>query len=210
MRNEVTLLCLGFIGLGCGSQVEDVSEPSPPTVPVTAVPRDAADPLPPHHPPVGSNVASRGPRRLSVEELERTWEAAAQLTPDSVQIPENMARSLGDADWLSVTEPSLIPSPLFMKFMVDVAAILCNQVLTADRQRPTENRVVLRYEDDADRNIRQLLLRFWAVDAPADDDPDIVRLRAAFEAARAGPGGELAGWLAVCIALTTSPEFLLY
>jgi hypothetical protein len=209
MLRKLPVLASGLALAACG-EAEAPPEPAPAPAPEVAE-RAPRDPLPAHHPEVEDlQVASRGPRRLSVEEIERTWESIAGLPPGEVQIPENLARSLGDPDWLSVTEPNLEPSPLFMKFMVDLGAILCSQLLRGDRQRPPEARVLLRHPRDVDANLRQLILRFWAVDARSPDHPDVARLRAVYETARRGATGDQGGWLAVCIALSTSPEFLLY
>ncbi|MEL6187685.1 MAG: hypothetical protein AAFU79_23945 [Myxococcota bacterium] len=145
-----------------------------------------------------------------MDELERSWEVITQLPLGSVQLPEFLARSLGEPDWLSVTEPSLEPSPLFMKFAVDLGNILCTQVMTDEVGRPADTRAILRYPEDVSRNLRQLILRIWAIDASAPDHPDVERLRKVFEAGSSGPAGIYSGWLAVCVAMTTAPEFLLY
>lgn len=194
----------------CGETTPpDAPPPAAPLPPVEVV-RGSQPGLPSNHPAVADlQVASRGPRRLSVEELERTWEAVAGIGVGQVQLPENLARSLGDPDWMSVTEPSLEPSPLFMKFMVDLGAILCTQILQADRLRVVEDRVLLRYANDVERNLQSLMLRFWAVDA-LTDDPELAKLRNVYEQGRQGAGGDPSGWLAVCLALSTAPEFLLY
>ena len=168
------------------------------------------DPLPPPMIPPSLAVASRGPRRLTVSELERSWESIGGFEPNTIRLPVDLARSLGEPDWLSTTEVNLEPSPLFMKFMIDLSSILCQQILVLDAQRPVEQRILLRYADDIDRNIRYLRLRFWALDTAPDDTTNLSRLRTVYDSATQGRNSSFDGWFAVCIALSTAPEFLLY
>lgn len=195
----------------CGEETPTEQDRLPELPASVTSPREPQAPLTSDHGEVpGLQVASRGPRRMSVEELARSWEAVADLAPGSVVIPDNLARSLGQPDWLTTTVPSLEPSPLFMKFMVDLSGILCSNIIQGDRLKTEDQRVVLKYPNEVDRNLRQLILRFWAIDARAEDHPDVARLRTVFEAGQAGAAGNRSGWLAVCMALTTAPEFLLY
>ena len=210
IRHRLVAVAALALSVASGCDAAD-PEPAPPTpLAPQRVEPSPQDGLPASHPDLESlRVASRAPRRLSVDELERTWEAIGELPAGSVQIPENLARSLGEPDWMSVTEPNLEPSPLFMKFMVDLGSILCRNLIEADRFRRPADRVILR-SDEVDANIRQLILRFWGVDAEVDDDPDVGRLRAVFDEASAATAEPLAGWMAVCLALSTAPEFVLY
>ena len=65
-----------------------------------------------------------------------------------------------------------------------------------------------RYED-VDRNIDDLLLRLTGIDGDAAA-PYRARLAEVYREASGSPRGAAAGWEAVCIAVLTSPEFLLY
>lgn len=164
-------------------------------------------PLPDDHPDVGSlGVLSRGPRRLSVPQIERTLEVITGFPEGSIVLDGNLARSLGEPNYLRVTEESLVPSPLFMKFLMDVAGFVCPAVREADNSRP-ESEVVLARFPDPDENIRYLLLRFLSLDGAAADGY-ASRLRVVYDAAGATNPSD--GWQAVCVALITSPEFLLY
>ena len=206
-------LLVGALGsVACGEEAPELPEPIPglPAPTVTLSPT-AGTPLAPTHGMTAElSVAAKGPRRLSVEELERSWEAVAELPAGSVQLPESLARSMGEPDWMAVTEPSYEASPLFMKLMMDIGASLCGQALQADAARPPISRVILPPGPDVDLQIRELILRFWGIDASASDHPDVVRLRAVYDATKDGMYGEASGWWAVCIALSTSPEFLLF
>ena len=60
-----------------------------------------------------------------------------------------------------------------------------------------------------DENIRFMLLRFTGIDGQ-DAPPYLTRLRAAYDRGATSTARPRAGYEAVCIALFTSPEFLLY
>lgn len=199
------LFPLAGLALACGQ--ENSPRRVPPIEPLGSLSPTAQEGLQPEHGRIAEHTAARGPRRLSVSELERTWEVAIGAPPYSVQIPEALARTLGDPDYLSVTTPNLEPSPLFMKFMTDLGLILCGQLLEADQSRTEPERILLR--SDVDAGLRDLVLRFWALER-APGDPELVRLRQAYDAATAGTGSPAGGWLAACLAVSTAPEFLLY
>lgn len=191
----------------CSSDSEDVTILSPNLIgqgPVSTVP---VGNRPGHGTRPELSVLSRGPRRVSVTEIERTWDRMAGVRVGTVQIPESMVSSLGEPDWLTVTEPNLEPSPLFMKFMTDLSILLCRSIIELDQARPTSERAVLPSGPDANAHLQTMLLRFWAHDVPIDD-PEVVKLKAVHDAV---PNEDpTAPWQAVCIALTTAPPFLLY
>ena len=84
--------------------------------------------LPPGHPEPSLGVRSRGPRRMSVEQIERSLDQIGLLPEGTVKIPDDLAVTLGRPDYQKVTEESLQPSPLFMKFMMDLGAIICTNL----------------------------------------------------------------------------------
>lgn len=170
--------------------------------------------MPVDHPdPTGLAVASRGPRRLSVEQLERTLERIADLPRGSIEIPENLALTMGKPDFVRVTEESLDPSPLYMKFIVDLGGFYCTGIADADLNpttpRPEANRLMNRYPADVDQGLSHMLLMFTGIEGD-DAAPYLVRLRRAYDAGAVGAKGTRGGWEASCLALFTSPEFLLY
>lgn len=197
-------LLLAALLLGC------TAEPmAPPPPPPAEVARQVLPPMPEGHPDVAAlSVLSRGTRRMSVEQLERSLDSIGQLPPGSVKLPDSLALTLGRPDYLQVTEETLEPSPLFMKFMMDLGGIFCSNVSDGDPARPLEQRVLTRFSN-RDENLRYLVLRFTGIEGAAAD-PYVERLRPVFEQGRSGAKGEASGWQAVCVALFTSPEFLLY
>jgi len=159
------------------------------------------------HPVVeGLGVLSRGPRRLSVDQLERSIEVILKTDRGTVVLPADLAATLGRPDYRRVTEESLEPSPLFMKFMMDLAKFVCDGIVDLDAARPDQ--VILTRYSDVDTNLDHLMLRFWGLEGEAAT-PYRDRLRSAYDSASASLGAA-AGWEAVCLSLATSPEFLIY
>ena len=62
--------------------------------------------------------------------------------------------------------------------------------------------------ETVDENLRYLLLRFTGIEG-ADADAYVTRLKAAYEEGSQS-AVSLSGYQTVCVALFTSPEFLLY
>ncbi len=191
--------------VACGEETVPVAPPRErPAVTEVVVPDLPVD----HHSMGDLSILSRGPRRLSVDQLERSIEQIGNLAAGTVKIPENLALTLGRPDYVKVTEESLSPSPLFMKFMMDLGGIVCAQLRDAEPLRAVDQRVFLRYTSK-EENLANLLVRFTGIDGEGAA-PYVARLSRVYEAGVTGGGTELAGYEAACIALFTSPEFLLY
>ena len=124
-----------------------------------------------------------------------------------------LARTLGEADYNEVTTPNVDPSPLFQKFMNDLAAQLCAKGLARDADGgDVEDKLIVPYPADVDANLRFLRLKFHGLYVPDDAEPgtdgldDLRRLYQDIEA----DTGAADAWLGVCIAMVTAPEFLAY
>ena len=178
-----------------------------------------------------SQAASRSARRVSVEQLRRsfpvvfgndasgqpiTWTVGARSGFDA------FSKALGEPDYADVVDENLDPSPLYVKFIDDAARDACNKALTADFARAdASQRALLRYVQLSDtpqsapeavsRNLRYLRLRFHGLHVADADDGPIAGLRQVFSDSIAANGGSAKeGWRAVCVALATAPEFSLY
>jgi hypothetical protein len=187
------------------------ADPLPPAPPALRpeVTRIQLPNMPDGHPDLPSlAVLSRGPRRMSVEQLERSIEQIGELPAGSVRFPESLALTLGRPDYGRVTEESLEPSPLFMKFMLDLGGIACKSLADLEPMRPVEQRVFTRYPE-LDQNLDFMLLRFIGMEG-AEAEPYRARLREVHARGARSARGAIAGYEAACIALFTSPEFLLY
>lgn len=191
--------------------------------------------LPLDHPPVvdpNAGVPSGGVRRLSLAQLKgslpvvlrgHTWKIGSANGFDS------RAATLGVPDYVGSVEENLEPTPLYVKFMADMARDACNRALTADlAEVDASKRAVMRFvepadaltgqPDKVDANLRYLRLSFLGAHTPEGDTPELARLRKLFgDTVLAASGGAVPakahvaeGWRTVCVALLTSPEFHLY
>jgi hypothetical protein len=137
--------------------------------------------LPEGHPDVASlQVAGRAARRLSVDQIELSIDALGNLAPGTIKLPADLAITLGRPDYGRLFEESLEPSPLFMKFMLDLGAYACNGLSDFEPSRPAAQRLMTRFGS------------------------------AAYQRGANAGTRERGGYEAACIALFTSPEFLLY
>ncbi len=206
MKRAIIVSCLASVSATACIGTSDPATSEPSTEPAQV---EVVDPLPPDHPPVqGLDVQSRGARRMSVSQLTRSIEAFGNLPPGSVEIPDDLAIILGRPDYLQTTEENLEPTPLFMKFMLDLGSLICSGLAQADQARPVEERVFNRYPNLQD-SLRHAVLVTTGIDGD-DATPYVERLTRVFDTGRQGAQGDVSGYEAVCIALFTSPEFLLY
>ncbi len=190
-----------------GCQKKATPPPAPPKAP--EVNKISVAQMPEGHPSLPSlTVQSRGPRRLSVDQLEKALDQIGNVPAGTVKLPADMAFTLGRPDYKRVTQEQLDPSPLFMKFMVDLGGAFCTNIAMAEAGRPADQRVFTRYAT-IDENLSYMLLRFTGIDGD-DATPYLPRLKAAYDAGSQSPSVTLGGYQAVCMALFTSPEFLLY
>lgn len=205
--------------------------------------------LPLDHPPVdfgtgggggggGGSRASAGARRLSVAQLQASIPVV--LGTDTTGSPvtwmvgkangfDARAGALGVANFTSVSEENLEPSPLYLKFMSDMARDVCNRAIAADAvksqasERALERFVgltdtVSQNRAAVDKNLRYLKLVFHGVKVADADEGPIAPLRTLFDTTVKGAAGTGAiteshvreGWRTVCVALLTAPEFHLY
>lgn len=201
---RLLLACLMLAGCSKPAAVIPAPEvPKPPAVAVASVPQ-----MPTGHPALPAlKVSSRGPRRMSVDQLEKSLDAIGNVPPGTVKLPPDLAFTLGRPDFRRVTEESLDPSPLFMKFMVDLSVFFCDAMADAEATRPAADRLFTRYPT-SEENLKHLLLRFTAIEG-AEADPYLARLKKAYDAGTQSTK-TYGGYRAACMALFNSPEFLLY
>lgn len=234
-----------------------VGDPVPPGGTGPSVSTTDTNVLPFDHPPIGgvgggwgtgggsggsgggtaAGPASGGTQRLSVAQLRQslpvllgkdgagvdvTWRIGAAVGFDS------RSATLGEADYLNRVDDDLEPSPLYLKFMFDMARDGCNRVITADAARGPSAKVLTRFVSatdtvasnpaNVDRNLRALRLQFHGVKVADADDAGIAAYRKLFDdavkaaagAATPNAGHVTEGWRAVCVGLLTAPEYHLY
>ncbi|HZO12182.1 MAG TPA: hypothetical protein VFB62_02960 [Polyangiaceae bacterium] len=172
------MLALAML-LGC-ERIEEIA-PAPPL-------EGAAPPAP-----------GRRSVRMTVDQLARSLpvvagadDAGLPITwsyPDVVDAFALLGPTLGDPDYVRVTDEPAVADALYVKFMSDVALNVCAQMTDS---------TLVRFES-FDENLRYLHLRFLG--ERLTDQPTSDALRAVFDAG---------GWQAVCVALIESPPFHIY
>lgn len=205
----------------------DAAAPGPPDASQTP----DAGPAP--HPDLGlaATPLVRTPGRMRIDQIRRSLEVITgglTWTEDfgqgETRMLDALGATLGEPDYLLVTEENLEPSLIVAKFMQDAAHRVCTRWVPAELARRPEERTLIRHDGPADSlepaqvrsALRTLLLRFFARAVPearAADDETIGALYELFNnAASTAAEGRAAqdGWLAVCIGLMTDPEFTIY
>jgi hypothetical protein len=233
---RAVVLSAGVIAapLACGSTDPAAGRPSLETSP-------EGPSLPVDHPPVDPSkvpVTAAVPQRLSVQQLRQTFpvtmgsdQSGKAITWIDGKKPglDSNADTLGEADYIVLTEEMKEPSPLYLKFVDDAARSTCDQALATDWAiADPSGGTVLRHAGTADSstsnaagvdaNLRYLKLRMHGVKVADDDTTSIQPLRALFDdtVAAWAAGGTATdahvkeGWRVVCVALLTAPEFHLY
>jgi hypothetical protein len=199
--------------------------------PQEATAEPAGPGLPVDHPPVELAPASLGPKRLTVDMLQASLPVVAGTGADGRPITwtitragrevealssEGLGRSLGRPDYVQITEEAALPTPLYAKFVDDMARDVCAKMVRADLAT-SGTRSLVRFaslEAPAERaaveeNLRYLMLRFLGQKVAPDDGAAVADLLTLFETA-GGSADPQAGWTAVCVGLLTSPGFHLY
>jgi hypothetical protein len=206
---------------GCGETTPAAGDDAP-SATGTWTPTAAESSLAPSALP----VTERSARRVTVDQLRRSlpalfggesWTYETQASnrgpAETYELLTVLSRTLGEADFIEVTTPNIEPSPLFQKFMSDLAAQLCAKGLARDANGgAVEDKLIVPYPQDTDANLRFLRLKFHGIYIAEDADTEtdgLAGLRSLYNDIEADTGAEDA-WLGVCIAMVTAPEFLAY
>ncbi|MBI5516726.1 MAG: hypothetical protein HY909_23275 [Deltaproteobacteria bacterium] len=208
---------------GRATPVDPGAAPGAPAVPVDD-PREG---------PVG-----RAPRRLDAGQLRAsllhatgaTWTGDRRVRTNNdpsgyalrpaTDLVRHYASALGEPDYGATTEPDLDPGPGFLRRAQSAAQGACRDGLRRDREVPAGARRLLRAVSDGDTyarapeavraNIVALGRTFWIRNL-SPDGPEVEALLGVFRAVTEREGALPAdGWFAVCVALATDPQFLLY
>lgn len=169
----------------------------------------------------------RAAGRMTIEQLARSIPVITdglRWTEDfgagEVDMLEVLSGTLGAPDYLRITEENLEPTLIIAKFLQDASQRICLRWVDRDRAQPAADRSLVTHEDWAStdearvrENLRRLQLRFYARHIADAADPGLDPLYRLFvDASSTAPPDRAArdGWLAVCIAMMTDPEFVLY
>lgn len=210
MRRTLLLLTTLSCSLGCTSTLDAPSAPQ--TEVWTHAEPGAPEPgalLP------SPDLDGKAARRMTVDQLRRsipalfdgiTW--TIQTRAGAVNGFDALASTLGEADYIRTTQSNLDPSPLFAKFMDDMAASVCRQAIERDRAG-AEPKLIVAHED-VKANLRFLRLKLHAVHVPEGESAGLEDLEALYETIHARSGDPEQAWWGVCIAMLTAPEMLAY
>ncbi|CAN0566460.1 unnamed protein product, partial [Laminaria digitata] len=166
--------------------------------------------------PGAPESSARQSRRLTVDQLRRsipalfggiTWTVPAR--PQPVAGFDALASTLGEPDYIQATTNNLDPSPLFAKFMDDMAASVCRQAL--DRDATGESpALVLQHPSNPQENLRFLRLKLHGIHVAPDSMEGLEDLYGLYTETLATAEDPAQAWWAVCIAMLTAPEMMAY
>jgi hypothetical protein len=156
-------------------------------------------------------------RRVSVDELRRSIPALfGDLTWTVPQGRQELvgfnalSRTLGEADYIQTTVNNLDPSPLFFKFMDDMAGDVCQKAIDHDQRTASPSDRYLMREADTISNLRYLRLKLHGLWVPEGSTDGLDELEQLFDDIVADTSDQAQGWYGVCVAMLTAPEFMAY
>lgn len=171
-------LMAGLLAVSCSSERQVPIETTGPLVAI-------------EHPGL-ERESTRNPRRLSHLQLRRSVESlmGTKWMEDGLDVLFGLGPTLGDPDYGEVTEENLDASPLYVKFMEDLANGVCAEAPDG----------MLQPRATAAENVSAIKLRLHGEYVPPGD-PALAPLIVL---------EQRAGMRAVCVALLGAPEFFLY
>jgi len=174
-------------------------------------------PLP--DPEMNEGHAGRAPRRISVQQLKQS---IITVTGRQWSQIDNLAASLGQADFALTVSDATEPNLVFAKFLDDGAREVCLNAARDDLARAQEARVLwpdvpgttrdFTGLDDAtiQKNLSTMSVRFWG--SPLDAD-ELTAWGETFKKvalrAKTTDKPEQA-WGSICVAMMTDPRFITY
>lgn len=155
----------------------------------------------------------RRAQRLRVDQLRRTIPrlfGVKWTDRNGKDMFKKLARTLGEPDYVELMRQNREPSPLFSKFIDDMAGQVCKKAVAADAKRSKAGERVLMRHADVDDNLRFLRLKLHAIYVPDGSRAGITGLRKLYDKALARTKSKLKAWETICVAMLTAPEFLAY
>ncbi len=182
--------------------------------------------LPGNHPPLttlpdpeaNGGHAGRAPRRISVPQLKQS---IITTTGREWAKLDDLASSLGKADYAITVSDSTEANLVFAKFLDDGAREVCKATATEDLLKPQGERVLSAEIPDGvgipsdellQRNLQSLALRFWGSSL---DEAELSTWLNTFKtklypAADASASKRWQAWGSVCVAMMTDQRFITY
>jgi hypothetical protein len=119
-----------------------------------------------------------------------------------------LSKTLGEPDYIAVTTENRDPSPLFAKYMDDMAGDVCAKAIEADKASTGQKLVMV--ESDVDQNIRFLRLKLHGIWVPDGSTEGLGELRKLYDDILGETNDASAAWFGVCVAMLTAPETMAY
>lgn len=131
---------------------------------------------------------------------------------------DQLASTLGRADYIQVNKDNDEVTKLFMKLMNDMALNVCSRAVANDYKLTGSNaskRVFARYQgaNEVLQNLRFVRLKFHGVYVPDNSTDGLQGLQTLYNgvlASKTAKGDKQKAWELVCVAMLTSPEFYVY
>jgi hypothetical protein len=192
---------------------------TPATLTPVALPSDHPNVNPLPDPEMNGGHAGRAPRRISVAQLKTSIQTVTGRQWSQI---DNLASSLGQADYALTVSDATEPNLVFAKFLEDGAREVCLNVARDDLNRTQDLRVLwpevpgmgrdFTVLDDAtiQTNLKSLSVRFWG--SPFEPD-ELTAWTDSFKkvAARAKAANKPEqAWGSICVAMMTDPRFITY
>lgn len=222
MRAQTLLVAALVLGaLSCTTKTAAPADQPGSLTPVNVEGHPPMVPLP--DPDLQGGHVGRAPRRITVAQLK----ASIQVTTGRQwsQI-DNLASSLGRADFALVNAEAVEPNLVFAKFLEDGAREVCLATANADLAKTNQADRVLSPEvsatitnltqiDDAaiKKNLVYLSTRFWGQPlsgAELDSWAATFKALAAQTARATSPAPKSQAWGGICVALMTDSRFFTY
>jgi hypothetical protein len=202
--------------IGCDASAPNLpTETPPPTVPDhwTTVTPDGR--VPATIDPVAAPVEGKIARRLSVDQLRQsipalfdgiTWTTRGR---EQNVMFDALSKTLGEPDYLGITAENLDASPLFAKFMDDMAGDVCTKAVARDESRPVGDRVLIIDDTDVAKSLRVLRLKLHGLYVPEGSSEGLEDYLVLHQSVATTEGASEA-WKTVCVAMLTAPELMIY
>lgn len=223
MRTMLFAALLALAASAC-SKSQPVADKTGEISPIDMSNHPSIDPLP--DPDLQGGHVGRAPRRITVAQLKSSILIATGRQWSQI---DNLAASLGKADYALVNAEATEPNLVFAKFLEDGAREVCLGAAATDLTRPNGADRVLSplagtaadlttlLDADVKKNLVYLSTRFWGQPLSGSEletwAASFKKLAAATKTAvppATSPAPKNQAWGGVCIALMTDPRFFTY
>jgi hypothetical protein len=207
-----------LLALACGDQPSAALPPAQPA---------ELEPVPPGHPPIqplpdpelAEGHVGRAPRRITTAQLESSIAVATGRKWSQL---DNLAASLGRADYALVNAEATETNLVFAKFLEDGAREVCMATAEADLQQkeaalrvlspmlPAAADLAALDEELVRQNLIYLSTRFWGEPLTGDELATWSATAQRIAARAKSIKKPREAWGAVCIALMTDARFITY